>query len=135
MCLALALTLLPAAALADGSGTPTTLDIGNGYIVIDGNNVTQGNATITPNSAGYIITGSYTQPDSLSERDTGKYHRNRRDANGSHYAAGPVDHQQQDLSADDRQSGKCNTRHCGQRFSARTCKWKHSARGYLCRGS
>jgi hypothetical protein len=66
MCLALALTLLPAAALADGSGTPTTLDIGNGYIVIDGNNVTQGNATITPNSAGYIITGTYTQPSNLS---------------------------------------------------------------------
>lgn len=67
MCLVLALSLLPAAALADGSGTPTTLNISNGYIVIDGNNVKQGSNQIASNTAGYIITGSYTQPDNLAE--------------------------------------------------------------------
>ena len=62
----LALSLLPATALADGSGTPTTLDISNGYIVIDGNTVTQGSTQIASNTAGYIITGTYTQPDTLA---------------------------------------------------------------------
>jgi hypothetical protein len=72
MCLALALSLLPATALADG-GTPTTLDISKGPVVIDGDTVTIGTDSTgksmnnTSNTAGYIITGSYTQPDNLTE--------------------------------------------------------------------